>query len=523
MKRFQFINPRAAFLSLGVAACVAVAGCSGRPEVAAQLGATAQEQLQNGQIELAKKTIDRAIRERDDMPELHILRGRIELAAKLNSNALDAYANALALDKVNMEALQAAAQLGLQTGRFQIAEDAGNRILALAPDDSNALLVLGLLRIVGHRPDKALEFADRILATAPDNEPATILKARALYLSKKPAEAMALIQKIIPASGPTEGESMTLLELHRENGDAQKMLEQFAALRKVRPENFELHADEANLHYKLGNLAAARPMVGLALLRAGDDLSRTRIAVSLLREYDRSPFTDDQLKTLSTKASAVGVIELARFYIDTKQPEKIGLLFPVATNDNAKGLLARAAIAEGRQKTGLALAEDVLARDKSQCDALLARAEFKLQARLADAAIIDSQLAQAQCPRIVGGWLILARAYAAKGDANGTRRVFEQAVDANPQDTLLAAEFARWLITRKEGQRAVSAIRRLVRVSPAAMSGWTTYKNVCAVIADDACLREAERGLVDAKRLFGADQPVDERPPAGLFGRLRKI
>jgi predicted Zn-dependent protease len=422
-----------------------------------------------------------------------------------------------------MEALQAAAQLGLQNGRFKVAEDAADRILALTPEDSNAMLVLGLLRIVGHRTADALAYADKILAKDPANEPANILRARALYLSGKPDDALKQILAVVPVSGPTEGESMTLLELYRERGDSAKMLEQFAYLRKLKPEDFALHADEANLRYKLGDVTLARPLTGRTFLRAGDNLAEGRIAIALLREYDRTPFTDDQLKTLSTQATMTGLVELARFYLDTAQPEKLPLLLGTSSNNDAKALLARAAIARGQQKTGLDLANAVLAQDKTHCDALLARGEFEFQSKRFDAAIRDAGQAQAQCPRIVGGWLILARSYSAKGDAFGARHAFEQATSVNPQDSTLAGAFANWLIERKEGQRAVSTVHRLVRASPALLSGWRLYRDVCSKIGDSACLAEANRGLADAQKILGTDPPKGERPPAGLFGRMRKI
>jgi tetratricopeptide (TPR) repeat protein len=523
MKRFQFINPRNLLFCLSMALSLSLASCSGRPDVASRIASQAQEQLQNGEIKLAQLTIKRAIKERDDMPEIFILRGRIELAAKEPAKALDAYSDALALDKANPEALQAAAQLGLQVGRFQVAEDAADRILAISPEDSNALLVLGLLRIVGHRNDQAMEYADRILVKNPSNEPANILKARALFISGKPDEALSHILKVVPVTGPTEGESMTLLELYRERGEAAKMLQQFEFLRKLRPNDFTLRVDEANLRYKLGDLAPARALTGQALLRAGDERSEAASAVALLREYDRSPFNDEQLKTLAEKASLNSLVELARYYLDNGQPAKVATLFGTKQSDDVRALLARTAIAQGNQKTGLALAEEVLSRDKTQCDAKLARAEFNLQTRRMDAAIRDAQEAQSQCPRIAAGWLILARSYIAKGDAPGTRQVFDQAVGILPQDRMISEAFARWLIGQKQGQRAASEGHRLVRAVPALLSGWTMYHDICQTIADSMCLSEANRGLTEAKGNLGIDPPKGERPPAGLFGRMRRI
>ena len=123
----------------------ATAACSNSEEAAMKKGAEAQQQLNAGQIAAARISIQEAIDERDDIPVLQLLRGRIEYASGSPTNAFNAYSVALSLDAANMEALQGVAQFGLQTGNIREAEDAAQRILGLNPTDTNGLTVHCLL------------------------------------------------------------------------------------------------------------------------------------------------------------------------------------------------------------------------------------------------------------------------------------------------------------------------------------------------------------------------------------------
>ncbi len=173
---------RAGFtLVAALMASLLMSGCGRSDAAAARDAMRAQELLGERRFAEARMAIKEAIAERDDEPQYHILRGRIEYAVKAIPQAFDAYSNAMALDPSNMEALQAVSQLGLQTGNLRESLAATEAILSLEPDDPNALLVRGLHAIVRNRFDDAVGYADKILARDSANEGGAILKARALF------------------------------------------------------------------------------------------------------------------------------------------------------------------------------------------------------------------------------------------------------------------------------------------------------------------------------------------------------
>src|SRR3546814_8215006 len=168
-------------------------GCTRSDAAAAADAARAQSLLEQRRVGEARLAIGEAIAARDDEPQYHILRGRIEMAADSVSGAYDAYSDAISLDPPNSGALQAVAQLGLQTGHFRVSLEATDAILSLSPDEPGALLMRGLHAVIRNRFAEADGYADRILARDPGNEGGVILKARIAVRKGAPRDALAVL------------------------------------------------------------------------------------------------------------------------------------------------------------------------------------------------------------------------------------------------------------------------------------------------------------------------------------------
>ncbi|MBS0481120.1 MAG: hypothetical protein JSR96_03020 [Proteobacteria bacterium] len=507
-----------------VAALTVVAGlggCGKSQDKAMATGALAQQQYQAGLIAEARRTVRDAIRQSDDIPQLYLLQGRIEMAAGDRENAYAAYSQALALDASNTEALQAVAQLGLQTGHVIEAEDAINRMLALNPGDPSALIASGLLQLSRNKDEQALETADHMLKDNPGNALGLLLKTRALLVLGKPDEALKTVNSL--GNDPKQARDITLmkLEIARVRHDAAGMLAAFEALRGLLPEDLDLRADEVNLAYKTGDTARARKVLAAALQSRSLNEAWALKFVNLIAEYDRTPFDGPGLAEFGGAANRAAVEALGRFYITSGQYEAAKALFANAADRAPPAIRARLDAAAGREAEAQVAADQVLESDKTNCDALLARANLSLRKQQADAALLAAQTAQSQCPLDAGGWVLLASAYDMKQDSIGVRRVFEQGIAANPRQSFLTARYIDWLIRNGQASRALGPARRLAVNAPALRSGWELYGKVAAAAKDSSAAAEAARGLQRANTLLGIDIPSGEPPPRGmLFQRL---
>ena len=497
-----------------------LAACSGDAERAMSLGAVAEKQLASGDLAAARQSVIAAIDERDDLSALQLLRGRIEVAGERYSPAFDAYAAALALEATNMEALQGVAQLGLRTGHLRESEEAAGHILTLVPDQPEALLIKGLLALVRNRPAEAIEDADRILARSPGNEGGVILKARALYKRGEPEQALDLIDEAVPLAGNTAGLALTRLELLREAGDASGMLIQFRELRRLSPNDFDLAIDEANLRYKTEDMSGGRQILREAVLVASLSADQAARIAALWREYDTQPL-DAEGRTQLRLGSGPARVEVARFFLDSG---RAGIALELLAGDAslaAQALAARAAIAAvDGTGWGAVLAERILAADRTQCDALIARSATLLRRKQGTPAVVAAQTAAAECPQNPAAWFQLVGANEARRKPVEAGRAFADAVLRNPQDAKLSAGYVAWLERRRAGRQAVGEARRIVRQAPALVSAWTAYLAACERHPEADCAGDARNGLARARRTLGVDQPIGKRAPNGLFGRL---
>ena len=501
-----------------LAGAIGLGGCTRSDAAAAADAARAQSLLEQRRVGEARLAIGEAIAARDDEPQYHILRGRIEMAADSVSGAYDAYSDAISLDPTNIEALQAVSQLGLQTGHFRESLEATDAILSLSPDEPGALLMRGLHAVIRNRFAEADGYADRILARDPGNEGGVILKARIAVRKGAPRDALAVLAPYGAARPDTVGVAMTRLEVYRAMRDAAGMREQFARLRRLATDNLDLRLDEADFAFKDG-----RPRDGAALivgLLADPKTSADQIAATLgvWREYAPQGPGDASLEPIAATGSTAARVVTAEFLarrgrIAGARQLLVGL--DAAARSPIDALLA------SRERPGeaLRLADTILSRDATHCLALTVRADILLRQGRPAEALRSAQLAASQCPARSEAWMIAADAYVRRDDLENARRMWRQGISGNSQNPDRSRAYVAWLTAYRQEREALAVARRLTHQAPALLGGWRLYRDTCARQKQD-CLGTAQAGLKNASTLYGIDLLPGQTPPNGLFGRI---
>ncbi|HET9629287.1 MAG TPA: tetratricopeptide repeat protein [Novosphingobium sp.] len=473
----------------------------------------AQQQMAAGDLAGATITINKAIREQDDVADLYVLKARIAAAANRPGEVFQAYTLASDLEPNNVDALRGLAQIAFQIGRNDDAGKAVTRLLAQSPADPTGRLVKGLLDLGRCRAQEALDIAARILSDNPVDEGGLVLRTRALFALGREQEARKVLDDATSRLGATFGLLLTRIDIDRTRADVSALRADYVAVRKLQPANADLALQQVNFLYKTGDMAGARA-AGAMLLRArgvqGDDLDRlTRI----WREYDPSPLAAADLAQLAARGSRPARVLAAQHYLEVGQAAPVpGLLAGLQGSDVA-GMLARAQLAAGHRSEAEAAARAVLEEDKTQCDALLALAGVHLAAGRREEASARANDAAAECPRL---WV----AYVVMADANSASvpqlaRVTGAALDADPQNGSLAVALSRRWLARGQPDRALAVARRITRSAPALVSGWTLLQSLCGRGADASCAADAARGLGQARRRYTLDTLPGQLPPLG--------
>lgn len=504
------------------AACVALlalSACTDQTEAASVHAMAAQRLFADNDLPAARAEIASAIAARDDIVDYHVLRGRIEWGMDSPGGAFNAYSNALALDATNGEALLAVAQLGLTTGNLRESLEAAERISALAPNQTEAILIRGIHALIRRRYDEAIGFGERILSLAPGDPGGTILISRAHFLSGNAAEAVSILGTVEETPGSARALALTRLEIYRALRRPEMLAQQFEQLRQVLPDDPHIRIDEANFRFKLGQRAVAHRLVFETLTLDELDSATANAAAALWTEYGSDDLPSPTILAISKSGNLAARRAATRHFLEIDDLQSAKVLADSLGAPAGAGLRARWLVRSGQADEGEKLAMSVLALDRTDCDSLIAASESLLAKRQATNALRLAQQAAAECPDQMATWEAAARAYMASGLDSGVSRIFQQALDANKQSRVLAESYAEWLAKEGRDREAIAVGRRLTRYAPALVSGWRLYADLCRDLRSQ-CLADAESGLADSRTRFGIDLAYGSSPPNGLFGRF---
>lgn len=493
-----------------------LAGCSDNTARAFAEGQKANTLFQAGDLPGAHAAITRALALRGDQVDLLLLDGRIKFKLGDYGGSFNSYSLVLAIDSMNGEALSAVSQMGTSLGAETEAASAADRILTMEPKNVQAMLVKGLQALNRRDHVGAGAIADRMLAVDPQDETAVAIKARALVLAGEEAKATALLNEQVKRKGPTQMIATALLETARDKGDADLMARQFRTLDGIVPNNVDLTVDEANVQYKRGRTDLARAK-GWALIakHGGDHVAMERLG-DLWTEYDPKPLTPEQLAELAGKGPTPARLMAARHYLGAGDTATARQLVGTLLGFEPSGLRVRIGYQAGEAGADGA-AEQVLADDKTNCDALTVRGWAALGRHRPNDAVTAAQVVTAECPDR-DGYELLARAYDAKGEEAGVRRAFLAGIAARPLSTPAAAGYVDWLMAHRRAGLAADIARSLTQRAPAKVSAWRLLKAVCVRAPALGCVAEASSGEAAARRNFAIDLPPGERRPNPLLG-----
>lgn len=495
-----------------------VNGCSDPEAAAAQYAAQAEILFDQNRIAEARQTIGKAIAERDDVAEYHILRGRIEFKAGAFENAYSAYNEALSLNPSSQEALQAVSQLGLRVGRFNESVDATEKLLVLLPNQTDALLIRGLHALIKRNYDAATKTADEILNIDQTNEGGVVLKARASFLSGDSVEAARILENFESSRPNTQAVALTRLEIYRSLRNPQMMAKQYADLEKMRPDDLVLMLDHADFLFKTGRTAEATKLVSSVMATKAATPQNIESVIRAWQEYSVATIDVGQIRAIVTSATSAARIAAARYFADRDDNVATALLAGM-TGPDADAERAKIALNKGDKARAQFLVQEILNDDKTHCSALKTQAMLAAADRRSEDALSSAQRASSECPNRPDLWQLTAKIYATLGDQANATRVFGQGIEENKQSEPLTRAYSTYLLSLNRGREAIATTRKLTRAAPALISGWQLYLETCTKTRS-ACVNEAKEGLADSRTRFGVDLLPGELPPNGLFGRL---
>jgi tetratricopeptide (TPR) repeat protein len=437
--------------SLLVALLLALAGCTSPAEKAAEYGALAAQADMAGDPAAAKALALRAVQERDDVAEYWLLLGRSHLRLSELGAAHSAYLRAAEIDRANVEALGALAQLTLGAGKLKEADQYADQLLLLNPADLNAVLVKGFVALREQRYQESRSAARRVLERMPEQEAALVLEARSVFEQGKPTEAIQILESSIGKSGASRMKLETLLQFYEKARNPEGLARTHLRMVELDPQDVNARAKAARFMFR-----TRRSREGLQLIE--DHLSGPA-AVTLalaLEGVSKDLLPAEKLLALGERATPGARVLIASVLLDHGHAREASLLTEgYATGElDASRAIGAAVYAAAQYRLGnragaKTLAARLLRFDSTNPRGLELRTVIRRDEGDFSGALADARILVRDYPRRLQYRLLLAEIYELKKEPELAQLTLRAASRDFPEARPEALE--SWLDLRNAG------------------------------------------------------------------------
>lgn len=491
-----------------------LAACQSPSEKAGALGAQAQQLFEQQRYYETALLLQKALKARDDMPELWLLMGRTKLAMQDYAGAYAAYRSALDLDRANREAMAAVAQLSLNRGDFAGADDIATQIQALAPDDVLAALVRGYAALGQQRYDDALKIADPLIAQDSNNVAARVIRSMALEREGRVEEALATLKPV--ADRDSADLFAQLQRLYERTADPRAAAGVLKRQIAAAPKRADLRLALARQAYMLGQGSEGAKQLAVPLLRSNtDDLRNATSAVWM----DSGAAPQSVIASVTSLPDDVPGLRLAlaQYLLARSMPAEAAAQLKdvpppgsMTTDDtDREGVLALAEAMTGQTASATARAQAALKLDDSEPFALMALARLALARGDSNEALRSARVVLRDNPRLPMAYQLLADIYMRRDEQQLADRAFDEGAQANPDSAEYLAMNLPRLLAQGDTDQAMDLARDFTIRNPSSMTGWLVRLQVCRKAGDADCV---QRGSLIAARLAGRGGPFPAIP-----------
>lgn len=420
------------------------------------------------------------------------------------------YQNVLQIDPKDLEARYALAQTLEKLENWRGAAGHYLAIIGEQADHREANLRMGRLYLLSGADDKARESAETVLAKQPDDVEALTLLAGVQAKAGDRDQARETVSRALERE-PLNPEAASLMaSLMLAAGEVDDSIALMQAATEAHPEEVALKINLARIYARLNRPDDAVEVFESVIEQAPDvlayrnvyarfllGLQRTDAAEKVLQEAIVA-FPDEESPRLAyveflagTRGVDAAVAELERVIAtdpDTRRYEfALGKVFEAANRlDDAAGLYtrlaeeeregpdylsakSRLAVVKARQndlEAAGALADEVLAENPRDADALTLRGTLLLNGGDAAGAIADFRTVLRDDPARENVVRLLARAHVTNKEPELAKDVLKQGIDANPKAAGLGLDLANLLATEGKLDEALTELDRVLERQP---------------------------------------------------------
>jgi tetratricopeptide (TPR) repeat protein len=435
--------------------------------------------------------------------------GQIEEAEGNGPGAYDAYARAVEFEPGHQEARIRKGILALGNNDPESALVEAQAVLETQPRDPAALALRAAVSQHQGNLEEAATDALAALSERPEHREALAVLAGTRMQQGRGAEAEALLEEAVQAH-PDDGDlKLTLASVYEELGKTDDVQRVLRNLVEQEPEVFSHRALLAKVFAGAGDLDSAEQVLRQAIAADPSDLERKRALATFLADTKGVGAAALELQGWidSSPDDYALRFELAERCRDAKDVERLDeALRAIIERDpsgpagtKARGQLAALALARGEPDAALTLAQETLARDSQNADALMVRAAKGLERGDADQAVIDLRMLLRNDPSSAGALRLLAEAHLARGERALAQEALQKAIDSASVDPAAYLRLAALHEGEGEVSSALGLLERLLAQIPRDAATEAALAQIKLDDADAAALERASDEVLKAQ------------------------
>jgi len=381
-----------------------------------------------GDLRGMRKALLNLTKETDDNPAYWEELGRVQLELKNFNGAYYAYSRANELDSDNVATLSSLTQLALHAGNLEDAEEHAKNLELIAPNHPAARMAFGYIYLKREDFDNADAQADALLQLAPYEPGTKMLKARILLARGEPEQAIKLLEDQVRVQPDDAGSWKALMLLHERQNNWPAVANVADRLHQLDPNDEDTAITVIDASLRSNDIARAR-RASESLLQPNAPPSQVDAVLKLWADHWKSPDAIAEARTLARSAPIQHRLAYATYFNEVGSPDDAAALvgdspqFPLnRTNLSINSVIATLLSLRGENAAAERVFDGILAREPDHVYALRGRINLEITTGKPKAAITDAQRLVSVMPNSARDRLLLARAYAAGGDARQVDR-----------------------------------------------------------------------------------------------------
>ncbi len=433
---------------------------------------------------------------------------RLFAEGKLDKARLE-YRNALQLDRKLVPAWYGLARIADRKNDWKKAYAFYEKVVELEPKHLSSQLALGKLNVSLRKIDKAEKNSAAALEIAPEDPAAHALAAIVAYqrgdldasrreadivLKKEPGDADALVQLAVIAAkqGDTDAALAQLdkaIEHHPDDASLYRLkivtlrrekrtdeaLATYRELIRRFPKRGDFKKELAGLLATSGKVDEAEKLLRERIATATDE-TRAIIDLSIfLRRYRTPELAEKELsRHVGEDSDPTLSMALAELYMVDEKKDRAKAIYQRLIERHgsddiglkARNRLATLELSENHRNQAAKLADEVLAVDKENFDALLIRGRIELAEGKDDRAISDIRAALKADPNDFEALHLLARTHMKAGRWPLAKSYYVRAIQARPRDKRIATEYLQMLLKQRDFDEAAQVLEAVLKTRP---------------------------------------------------------